>query len=109
MGRAKRVEGKEVTQGIEVAPDLKVWGDEDLFTLLSKVSSKEEGWVKTTEAMEIPGVGCVVQVTTERLNADGTYSLASALGLVPRAKVVAMVSDSAVIGRKLAFNPYILK
>jgi len=48
--------------------DIKFWGNGDLFKLLSKASSEEEGWMKSTKAMEIEGVGCVVQVTTQQKN-----------------------------------------
>ena len=63
--------------------DLKTFGDSDLFVLLSKASSEKEGWMKSTKAMEIPNVGCVVQVTTQQRNDDGTYSVAEALAFVP--------------------------
>jgi len=48
--------------------DLIIWGNGDLFKLLCKASSKKEGWMKSTKAMEIEGVGCVVQVTTQQMN-----------------------------------------
>ena len=35
----------------------------ELFRVLSRVASATEGWTQTTKAMEIPGVGCVLQVT----------------------------------------------
>ena len=47
--------------------DLVIFGG-DLFKLLSKASSQNEGWMKSTKAMEIPKVGCVVQVTTQQIN-----------------------------------------
>lgn len=47
--------------------DIVIFG-EDLFKLLSKASSKKQGWMKSTKAMEIVGVGCVVQVTTQQMN-----------------------------------------
>ena len=46
--------------------DLQVFGDGDTFKLISKASSKAEGWMKSTKAMEITGIGCVVQVTTQQ-------------------------------------------
>lgn len=46
--------------------DIKIFGDGDLFVLLSKASSKSEGWMKSTKAMHIWGHGCVVQVTTQQ-------------------------------------------
>ncbi len=55
----------------------------DLFKLLCKASSKEQGWMKSTKAMEIPGVGCVLQVTTQQ----GT-NVAEALTFVPGVKIV---------------------
>lgn len=46
--------------------DIKFWGNGNLFKLISKASSQKEGWMKSTKAMEIPGLGCVVQVTTQQ-------------------------------------------
>lgn len=58
--------------------DLEVWGNGDTFKLICKASSEKEGWMKSTKAMEIPGVGCVVQVTTQQAN-----NVAEALTFVP--------------------------
>jgi len=49
-------------------PDLVVYGIPDVFKLISKASSQKEGWMKSTKAMEIEGVGCVVQVSTQQRN-----------------------------------------
>lgn len=68
--------------------DLKVFGNGDMFQLLCKASSQAEGWMKSTKAMEIPGCGCVVQVTTQQKNLDGSYAVAEALTFVPGVKVV---------------------
>jgi hypothetical protein len=46
--------------------DLKTFGDPDAWKLLVKASSQSGGWMKSTKAMEIPGVGCIVQVTTQQ-------------------------------------------
>ena len=62
--------------------DIVFWGDGDLFKLISKASSQEEGWMKSTKAMEIEGVGCVVQVTTQQ-----NYNIAEALTFVPGVKI----------------------
>lgn len=77
--------------------DIKVVGDGDLFRLLCKASSEAEGWMKSTKAMETPA-GCVVQVTTQQLNLDGTYSVAEDLTFVPGVRIV----DDTNGGRKLA-------
>ena len=36
------------------------WQRQACSVLLCKASSLAEGWMKSTKAMEIPGVGCVV-------------------------------------------------
>lgn len=46
--------------------DIVFWGDGDTFKLISKASSESEGWMKSTKAMEIVGVGVVIQVTTQQ-------------------------------------------
>ena len=73
--------------------DLKVTGDGNLFTLLSKASSESQGWMKSTKAM-FTGNGCVVQVTTEITNQDGTKSIAEALTFVPGVMVGEQWTDS---------------
>jgi hypothetical protein len=77
--------------------DLVVLGDGNMFKLLCKASSQREGWMKSTKAMEIDGVGCVVQVTTHQRNIDGTNSVAEALTFVPSTRIVADIDG----GRKL--------
>lgn len=63
-------------------PDLKTYGDGDLFRLLCKASSEEEGWMKSTKVCNVPH-GCLVQVTTQQRNPDGSYAVAEALTYVP--------------------------
>ncbi|MDY0198409.1 MAG: hypothetical protein RBR68_11410, partial [Tenuifilaceae bacterium] len=77
--------------------DVVVFGNGDMFLLLCKASSQKEGWMKSTKAMQVPG-GCVVQVTTQQKNIDGTYSIAESLTFVPGVKVVEDLENS---GRKL--------
>jgi hypothetical protein len=62
--------------------DLVVYGDGDTFTLLCKASSQEQGWMKSTKVCNVEG-GCIVQVTTQQRNPDGSYALAEALTYVP--------------------------
>ena len=45
--------------------DLQVYGDVDMFALLCKASSQEQGWMKSTKVCNVKG-GCVMQVTTQR-------------------------------------------
>lgn len=72
--------------------DVVVVGNGDTFRLLCKASSKAQGWMKSAKAMEIPSVGCVVQVTTQQGD-----NVAEALCFVPGVKIVDDVNG----GRKL--------
>lgn len=73
----------------ENVPDVKFFGDPDDFQLICKASSESEGWMKSTKAMEIPGAGCLVQVTTQQRNeADGSYAIAEALAFVPNCRIL---------------------
>lgn len=77
--------------------DIKIVGNGDLFQLLSKASSESEGWMKSTKAMQIEGAGCLVQVTTQQRNPDGSYAVAEALTFVPDA----YIADDENGGRRL--------
>lgn len=66
--------------------DIIIVGNGDMFRLLCKASSQNEGWMKSTKAMEVSG-GCVVQVTTQQRNPDGTYAVAEALTFVPNVQI----------------------
>lgn len=79
----KTLHNSDVNGAHKNVPDITVFGDGDMFKLLCKASSEKEGWMKSTKAMEIPGVGCVVQVTTQQRNPDGSYSVAEAVTFVP--------------------------
>lgn len=62
--------------------DLQVYGDGDTFHLLCKASSQSQGWMKSTKVANVTG-GCIVQVTTQQKNPDGSYAVAEALTYVP--------------------------
>jgi len=74
---------------------LKVCGDGDTFRLLCKASSQEEGWMKSTKVCNVSN-GCVIQVTTQQRNPDGSYAVAEALTYVPSIQM-----DTTVEPRKL--------
>jgi hypothetical protein len=76
--------------------DIVFWGNGDTFKLISKASSVAEGWMKSTKAMEIIGVGCVVQVTTQQGD-----NIAEALTFVPGVKVEEIYEGDVLVGRKL--------
>jgi hypothetical protein len=82
MHSKKTLHNSDVDGASKNVPDLKTFGDGDMFKLLSKASSESEGWMKSTKAMEIEGVGCVVQVTTQQGD-----NIAEALTFVPNVKI----------------------
>ena len=95
--KEKTLYNSDVNGAHKNVPDLNVVGNGDAFQLLFKVSSQEEGWMKSTKAMEISNIGCVVQATTQQKNPDGSYSVAEALTFVPSVKIVEDTNN----GRKL--------
>ena len=66
--------------------DVEIFGNPDTFQLICKASSKNEGWMKSTKAMEIPGRGCIIQVSTQQGD-----NVAEAICFVP--DVVILVDD----------------
>jgi hypothetical protein len=72
--------------------DIELWGDEDTFMLIFKSSSEQEGWMKSTKAMQC-GDNVVIQVTTQQKNGNGSYSLAEALTTVEEAEIVTVYLD----------------
>ena len=68
--------------------DLIIYGNGDTFKLICKASSKSEGWMKSTKAMEIEGGGCVIQVTTQQGD-----NVSEALTFVPLVKIVEIDGD----------------
>ena len=71
-----------------------------MFKLLCKASSKQEGWMKSTKAMEIENYGCVIQVSTQQ-----GYQVAEAITFIPGIKIEETFSEKdkviSVISRKL--------
>lgn len=92
----KTLHNSDISGAHQNVPDIKVIGNGDMFQLLCKASSYSEGWMKSTKAMQVPG-GCIVQVTTQQMNPDGSYTVAEALTFVPCVKIV----DDENNGRKL--------
>lgn len=66
--------------------DIQIYGDGDTFALLCKASSKAQGWMKSTKVCNVVG-GCLVQVSTQQINPDGSSSLAEALTYVPNVQI----------------------
>lgn len=72
----------EERQAKDHVSDLVIYGETDHFALLCKASSKSQGFMKSTKVCNLPD-GCIVQVTTQQRNPDGTFSVAEALTYVP--------------------------
>lgn len=83
----KTLHNSDVNGAKKNVKDIQVYGNGDTFQLICKASSESEGWMKSTKACEIPDVGCLVQVTTQQRNADGSYAVAEALTLVPGVQI----------------------
>jgi hypothetical protein len=98
--------------------DIETFGNCDSWQLLCKASSKKQGWQKSTKAMEIPGSGCLVQVTTELHHpTSGHVAVAEALCFVPFVKIQTLYGpvpegvtefnegDYPIFGRQLVADP----
>lgn len=95
----KTLHNSDISGAKKNVVDLKVVGNGDMFQLLCKASSQAEGWMKSTKAMEIKGMGCLVQVTTQQKNPDGSYVITEALTFVPGVKITGDENN----GRKLVY------
>lgn len=89
--------------------DLQVYGDGDTFALLCKASSQSQGWMKSTKVANVEG-GCIVQVTTQQKNPDGSYAVAEAVTYVPNNHIDITAEPrrlvSAYHGNGLALSQY---
>lgn len=63
-------------------PDIGKFGDPDRWQLICKAWSKSEDWMKSTKAMEIQGLGVLVQVSTQQ-----GHNVAEALTFLPGARI----------------------
>lgn len=100
-------------------PDVVFFGDEDTWKLICKASSKEEGWMKSTKALQVEGVGCFVQVTTQQENEEiievgmddneelsgttmknGNYSITDSIAWAPGIRIEE-TGEGATVSRKL--------
>jgi len=79
----KTLHNSDASRATKNVKDIQFYGDGDLFQLICKASSKEEGWMKSTKVMEIHDVGCVIQCTTQQGD-----NVAEAVCFVPNVRVV---------------------
>ncbi len=90
---AKTLHNSDASRVKQNVPDVKIFGDGDMWQLLCKASSESEGWMKSTKAMEIPGMGCVIQVTTQQ-----GENVSESTTFVPKVRIVPDLKNG---GRKL--------
>lgn len=81
--KAKTLAYSSYPQAEKSVPDIAKFGDPDKWRCMVKISSQREGWMKSTKVMEVEGVGCLVQVTTQQGS-----SIAEAVTFVPGVKLV---------------------
>jgi hypothetical protein len=98
---AKSLGNTDVNAAKKNVSDIVFFGNADTFKLVCKASSKAQGWMKSTKAMEISGIGCVVQVTTQQGD-----NVSEALTFVPKARLIEHFSQEegegeVIIGRSL--------
>ena len=93
----KTLHTTDIANAKDQVPDIKVTGNGDMWQLLCKASSEREGWMKSTKALHIRNMGCLVQVTTQQKNYDDSYSLAEAVVFVPGVAI----AEDANGGKKL--------
>ena len=93
---AKTLKNTDASGASKNVKDIVFWGNGDTFKLISKASSQNEGWMKSTKAMQIDRVGCVIQVTTQQGD-----NVAEALSFVPGVRVYEEVQDGVVVSRSI--------
>ena len=100
MNVEKTLTNTTTNQAKDNVKDIQFWGNGDMFKLLCKASSKQEGWMKSTKAMEIENYGCVIQVSTQQGD-----QVAEAITFIPGIKIEETFSEKdkviSVISRKL--------
>ena len=79
MSGAKTLDAVDTGDTQAKVSDVKVTGNTDIWCLVCKSSSKEQGWMKSTKAMAVPN-GLLVLVTTQQGD-----NVAEALAFVPGA------------------------
>jgi len=94
---SKTLKNTDIDGASKNIKDVVFWGDADCFKPIGKAHSEEEGWMKSTKAMEIPAVGVVVQVTTQQGS-----NVAEALTFIPGVRLMEIKDeDKNIIRRRI--------
>ena len=99
---SKSLKNASQKDAIATTSDIVVYGNTDAWQLLTKASSEIQGWMKSSKAYEIKGVGCVLQVTTEITEPNGRKSIAEAVTFIPNSRIDTVLGENKeVIERKI--------
>lgn len=90
------VQEEPKTKPKEPVSDVEVIGNPDMFELLASNSSEKLKYQKTIRAMSVRG-GCIINVTSQKGNPDGSSAIAEALTFVPNV----WITDDVNGGKKL--------
>ena len=63
---------------------IETYGDPGAWVCICKATNEKEGWMKSTKAMQVGSAGCLIQVTTQQKNKDGSWALAEAVCFAER-------------------------
>lgn len=100
--KSKTLHNSSASTAKDNVSDLTLWGNPNVWELICKASSDEEGWMKSTKAIEILDVGVLVQVTTQQRNPDESSSVAEAVAFVPGVRVEEIYDDAGLmVSRRL--------
>lgn len=88
----RRLDNHDMETACASTPDIQTVGDPGHWVTICKASSEEQGWIKSTKALEC-GVGCLVQVTTEHRYAGKVIACAEALTFVPGVTLAQLRGD----------------
>jgi hypothetical protein len=93
---AKTYGNTSASKAEENVRDIKFWGNGDTWKLISKAWSEEEEWLKSTKALEIKSIGCLLQVSTQ--NED---LIAEAVTFVPNVRIKEIEEGGKVVSREV--------
>jgi hypothetical protein len=100
----KPLDVTNMEQAAATNSDLGTFGNPGQWNLICKAWSKQNGWMKSTKAMEILGLGVLVQVSTEIRSSTGLSTdlpvIAEALQFIPGATLKVYNGVSEIVSSK---------
>jgi membrane-bound lytic murein transglycosylase len=90
----KTLDNTTASKAKDNVKDIKFWGNGDMWKLICKASSKKEGWMKSTKALQVAS-GCLIQVTTQQGD-----NVSEAVTFAPGVKVIEKRDGKGVVIRR---------